>query len=487
MTHKEKYFVSAFLIIYVIRLIVIGFMGLMPQDAYYYFYSEHLAMSYFDHPPMVAYMLKFFSLFFGKSVFVVKLTDFLVTLFSFFSFYYLCNLFLSKNKAMQTTLLFGTTFIVTLLSINTTPDVPLILFWILSLIALFKAVFENKLVFWILSGILMGLAFDSKYTGLFLLFGLFTFLLFSKKHRKFLFSKEILLTVLFFLITISPIFIWNYQNDWLSFKFQSTDRVSSGFNLSPKLFFGNIGTQMLLLMPILFGAIFFSFYKLGKKSYFNKRLPEEKILFLISFSLPIIAFFFLISSVYWVKINWIIPGYLAAIILTGRYLSEKAVRIQLISSIFLHVLFFILIVFYPINIKSDDTWYGWEKLTEEVKLLKKDRPDSFIFSDDGYKTSAVLNFYLNENVYAGNVVGKNGLQFSIVYKDLSFLESKNALFLDSDKKLKSESKSNKTPEELVPYFDSIIELEPILIKNDNGVLLRKFYVFECKNYKINSN
>ena len=83
-----KFLLLGLIAIYVIRLIVNQMMGLMPQDAYYYFYSEHLALSYFDHPPMVAYMLKAFSLVFGKSVAAVKLTDFIVTLFSFIGFYY---------------------------------------------------------------------------------------------------------------------------------------------------------------------------------------------------------------------------------------------------------------------------------------------------------------------------------------------------------------------------------------------------------------
>ena len=61
------------------RLLFLPFMGMMPQDAYYYFYSEHLSLSYFDHPPMVAYMLYLFSLVFGKSVITIKLADFVIT------------------------------------------------------------------------------------------------------------------------------------------------------------------------------------------------------------------------------------------------------------------------------------------------------------------------------------------------------------------------------------------------------------------------
>ena len=84
---KNKGILLAFIGLYLVRLLLTPTMGLMPQDAYYYYYSEHLALSYFDHPPMVAYMLHFFSLLFGKSVVAIKLTDFLVTLGTLFSFF----------------------------------------------------------------------------------------------------------------------------------------------------------------------------------------------------------------------------------------------------------------------------------------------------------------------------------------------------------------------------------------------------------------
>lgn len=456
----------------------------MPQDAYYYFYSEHIDLSYFDHPPMVAYMLKLFSTIFGKSVSILKLADFITTLFSFAGFYYLSTFFLSKTKAFKTAAFYATTLMLTILSINTTPDVPLIFFWTLSLIALYKAVFENKLLFWILSGILIGLTFDSKYTGLFLLFGLVIFLVFSKKHRHFLFSKEILLTIVFFIITISPIFIWNIQNDWISFKFQSSERASSilDFNFTPELFFGNLGTQMMMLIPFLYLGMIYMFYKIGRKIITKRNLPNDKTLFLLSFSIPIIAFFFSLSFFYWVKLNWMMPGYIAAIILVGHYLNKKVLTYQWITSLVLHILLLIQIVFYPFNVTSDDTWYGWEELATEVGELKKSYPDSFIFSNDNYKTSAVLNFYMEKDIYAGNVIGKNALQFSIVHPDLSSLKGRDALFLDSEKRFKNIEKSNEIPDELKAYFEEITELDPIIIRDKKGNPKRKFFIYKCRNY-----
>ena len=420
-------------------------------------------------------------------MFAVKLTDFLMTLCSFFGFYYLGSLFLSKHKLNRTALFYGSTLLLTVISINTTPDVPLIFFWTLSLIAMYKAVFEHKLLYWILSGILMGLSFDSKYTAVFLLFGFLLFIGLSKNHRRFLFSRELFLTLLFFLITISPIFIWNMEHDLISFKFQSSARASSvdGYSLEPILFLGNLATQMFLLLPVLFVGIMIVFYKSGIKFIKKRKLPDEKTLFLLSFAVPIIGFFFAISTIYWVKLNWIMPGYITAIVLAGRYLKEKALGYQIVVSLVFHVLLFIQIAFYPFNITSDDTWFGWEELSEEVNDLSKRFPDSFVFSDDGYKTTAVLNFYLDQQIYAGNIIGKHALQYSVIDTDLSLLAGNNALYIDSDKRFKTLDKSNKVPELLNQYFDKIVELEPIIIRNKKGEAIRKFFVYQCQGYSLN--
>lgn len=480
----QKLFIG-FLAIYLIRLLIVFTMGIMPQDAYYYLYSEHLDFSYFDHPPMVAYMLRLFSLVLGKSVVAIKLADFIVTLLSLIAFYRLARYFLSEKQAVRASLFYGATLLVTVLSINTTPDVPLILFWTLALIFSYKALFEGELKYWIAAGFLMGLSFISKYTGLVLLFGFFAFLLFSESHRKYLFSKKSLLLLAFFAIGIFPVVYWNYSNDWISFTFQTADRAESinEFKLHPELFLGELATQLMLLIPFLFVGMNVIVFKIILRMSRKRALPNEKHLFLLIFSLPIILFFIAVSLVYWVKLNWIMPGYISAIILVTAFLSQKVLRGQIITSLVLHVLLAVQIVFYPVSVKSDDTWFGWERFSQQVEERMNQHPNSFLFADDNYKTSAVLNFYLDRKIYAGNMVGRNGKQFSILDPDLSHLEGSDAIFIDTDKRFKHVEKSEEIPEKLLPYFDRVVELDPILVGKEGQEPLRKFLVYKCYGYK----
>ena len=482
---KQYPFITILFAFQLFRLLLLPFFGLMPQDAYYTFYGEHLALSYFDHPGMIGYLLRLFITIFGKYVFVIKLTNFVVTSATLFAFYNLAGLFLSKRKQNLAIALFGSTFLVSVISTISTPDVPLLLFWTLSLIAIYHAVFMRQKLAWPLAGLLMGLAFDSKYTAVLLQFGLILFLVFSNKYRKNLLSGWFWLAILISILVTFPVFYWNYQHNFVSFLFQSKTRTGdiSKFQLKPTLFLGTIGTQMFLLLPVAFcGLVLFAF-KFIKKVLFRWTLPSDEILFLLCFFLPGFLGFFLISPIYWVKINWMMPSYITGMVFLAVFIGTKSAKVNIWLAAILHVAFAIEVIFYPIQIKSDDTWFGWKQLAKRVEILQKSYPNTFIFSADGYKTSAELSFFLSQKIYAQNIFNQPALQFDYVGTNVLLLRGKNALFIDSDPGFHDLLKSTIVPPELKTYFNKIEQLEPIVIKNGNQNV-RKFWVYYCKGYQV---
>ena len=459
-------------------------MGLMPQDAYYYLYGQNLSLSYFDHPGMIGYILRLFTDVFGQSVFVVKFADFVITSFTILSFYKLASYFLSKQKLQRAIVLLVSTIFVSILSFNSTPDVPLLLFWTLSLICLYKAIFENKKLFWILGGIAMGLAFNSKYTALLLQIGLILFVVFSNKYRKLLLSPWLWISLIISVAVTFPVWYWNYQHEFASFAFQSSERTNSisKFKISPDYFFGAIGHQMFLLLPVLF-LIFITFtYKYIKRALLKFRIPQAKTLFLLAFFIPTFVGFFSLTPIYWVKLNWMMPSYITGIILAGMFINKRLLKIQIIFSIVFHVLVSLQILFYLVPIKSDDTWVGWKELALETEKLQEKYPNTFVFSEDHYKTAACLNFFMDDKVYAQNILGLPALHFDYLGDDLSVLNNQNAIFIDSDKRFKDNNKKGSQHELLNQYFDKVTELEPIIVKI-NGKESRKFWVFYCTNYQ----
>jgi len=467
------------------RLFLLPFMGLMPQDAYYYMYGQNLSLSYFDHPGIIGYILRIFTDVLGQSVFVVKFADFTITSLTIFSFYKLASLFLSKERLWRSMILVASTIFISIVSFNSTPDVPLLLFWTLSVLFLYKAIFQQKKWYWILGGIAMGLAFDSKYTALMLQIGLVAFLIFSNKYRKLFLSPWLWICLILSAVITFPVWWWNYQNEFASFAFQSSERTSSisKFEIKPKLFFGAIGHQLFLLLPILFSVFIVFSFKHIKKALIKFKLPSQNTLFLLAFFVPTFVGFFLITPIYWVKLNWMMPSYITGIIIAGMYISKKLLKIQVIISIVFHIAVASQVIFFFVPIKSDDTWVGWEELSIEVKKLQENYEEKpFLFSMDGYKTSAGLRFYLDQKVYAQNIIGLNALHFDYLNDDLQILKGTNALFIDSDKRFKNKLKKGAINEDVLKNFSTVRELQPIII-NEGTARSRKFWVFYCSNYQ----
>ena len=481
---KEKEFVYTLALFTLLRFLAVVFMGLMPQDAYYTYYADSLALSYFDHPPMVAYMIKFFLLFFGKSALSLHIADFIVTSFTLLFLYLLLKQILGMMQLKRGIILIVTAPVITILSINTTPDVPLLFFWSLSLLLLYKAIKSGEWYWWIFAGLTSGFAFDSKYTGIFLPAGLFLFLLVSKEHRKQLLSYKFFLYAVAVVVAVSPVVIWNIQNDFISLKYQSADRAAdlSSFKFNPALFPGFLGSQLLLALPVFLIATYASALLIIKK-FFKREKIEEHILFAASFAIPMLFAFTAISFVYWVKINWIMPVFLSATVLAATYIkNDKIIRWQTLFSVIVHMALLVQVIWAPVKIKSDDTWLGWEELASKVDILEKENPSKFIFSDNSYKISAVLNFYSDQHIYAGNVIGKFAFQFALDNKDLSHLNGKDAIYVTSDRFRRKNLRSSTIEQLLETHFQTATLLDSLIVKDHRGTEIRRFYFYNCDNY-----
>ncbi len=466
------------------RLLLIPFLGLMPQDAYYFYYGQHLDWSYFDHPGMIGYLLRFSNELLGTHVWAIKLTDFTISSLSLWAFYTLAKCFLSSYKSLLASFVLASSVLWSMLSFNSTPDVPLFLFWTLSLLFYYKAIKSNHWSHWLLAGILSGLAFNSKYTALLIPFGIVAFLAFSKDHRSKFLKPHFWTSLLLFCIVSFPVIFWNIQNDFISFGFQTAER-SSAMGLSsnsPRLLFGFLASQMLLIYPVVFILLSALVFKYTKRFLVKLKLPSTPVLFLLSFCIPTFLGFFLLSPLYWIKINWLVPSYISGIILITMVYKSKWFKVHFYSSAILILVIAIEVILKPIPIKSDDTFIGWEPLAKEVQQLIKSHPNDFVFSLDNYKTTAALQFYIpTTTIYNKNIVGLQSLQYSIT-QNTEELTTKNAWLIDSEPQFKNDLPSSKIPKEVIGFFENVEIEQPILIKDKNGITIRKFNVYKCYNY-----
>ncbi len=414
----------------IFRLLYIKSFNLCPDEAYYWDWSRNLSLSYYTHPPMVAYIIHIFTLLGRDSEFWVRLGAVILSLGVSILIYLLArDIFKSERIAFFSALFLNITLGFTIGALIITPDAPLVFFWMLSLYFLYKASERGNKSCWYFLGVAVGLGLLSKYTMFLFLPCALLFLLLSKKNGKWLKCKEPYLALVIALLIFTPVIVWNYQHDWVSFAKQLSHglgRKGSSF-LNLGIYFGS---QLGVVSPFLFFGLLWAMIKGLRLGVKEKR---DSLLLLSCFSLPIFLFFAFTSLRSKVEANWPAMGYLSAIVLLSGFLfaiEKKRKRISLLLLIFLTSLSFTILAhsfpLLPPKIKPVNQLYGWKELGKEVSKLKKEMPEeSFIFTPR-HQLAAEVAFYTNEKYQTYEMDSQYGKDYWV---NIDFLKGKDALFV----------------------------------------------------------
>lgn len=319
------------------------------DETYYYLYSVHLDWSYFDHPVLVALTTGLGPWLTGEvSQFTIRIgalilhTGSLVLL-------YLTSAKLFSTKAARLTLAIAT--IIPMFQIGfgvlTLPDNPLIFFWSASLYCAASEFFRQPSTqeyslsefaqskpsvsyhpsyrLTILS-ILVGLACLGKYHGFLLGLGLIGFCLTSPHHRRALLSPWAWLGLGLFFVTIFPIWFWNMQHDWVSFRFQLKRGVPRDeYNLLSVV--GVFLAHVAYLFPTLGLPLWWVSLRsalaqitqlFSQKSLTYGKDLEQKQLLILSVSLPLMVGFTLMGGYQQILPTWPMPGFWGVTLLLGQ-------------------------------------------------------------------------------------------------------------------------------------------------------------------------
>ncbi len=459
------------------RALLLPSFELVPQEAYYAFYARQPALSYFDHPPLLAWLLAAALGLFGHHSLAVRAVPFLLTLLTQAGFVLLARRFVPEGVG-RAALLFSTTGAVTLLSLVALPDAPLLCTWALALVSLALALFDAKRWAWPLAGLFMGLAFDAKYTGAALWLGLILFLLVSPQHRRLLRTAGPWLALGVAQLVALPVYVWNAQHGWVSFLFQTAGRAQTASGLGLRNLLGLLGSQAVLLLPPLLCALVLVAAR-GLKALVRRGLASEE-LFLLAFSLPVLGAGLFLSAVVLVKPNWLLPAYVSGVLWVARHTGRRLLTWNLACSALLHVLFILELLFYPVALRTDDTWVGWRALAQEVQA--RAGPGDFVFSADDYKTTAELLFYSDLEVYGRNVLGERALQYDYAGFDPVRLLGRDGLFIDSaPMDPEGQEPPGPVPLRLLRTFREV-RAESTIRLSFRGRPVRSFRVWRCFGY-----
>ena len=395
------------------RVFLNATMELHPDEAYYWMWTKHLQLSYFDHPPMIAYFIKLTTLF-SSSEFFVRFSGIIVSIVISFIIWALSKQLFKEEKIAAASVLLLNAYPLTMSgTVIITPDMPAFLFWALGVYFAWQIFRAQKPFYWYLLGLVFGLSLLSKYTAVFLAPCLLLYMLLTDE-KKWLKTIHPYLSSVLSAVIFMPVVIWNMQNEWISFRFQASHGLKGYDSFGGILEY--LGGQMLVLSPFawligIWAAMLFCFTKTREK------------LFLGLMSFPIIAFFCLTSFKHAAAPNWPVLAYFTfTIALSAYFLDGKKWKHYLWAFVFgfsfllsmlatAHARFSVI----PMEklskewARTDATnwFYGWEALANKIK----EYPGTKLILTPSHTLAATIDYYLNSkketaSVFADPTIGR---------------------------------------------------------------------------------
>ena len=360
-SYSKKVFLLI-IVFLVLRIVTGSVLELGNDESYYWLYSKHLQWNYFDHPPMIALWLRIFTLnglLFDYEIFL-RLGSVVSCACSTWFVYKAVAEIKSERAGWFAACIFNTSLYAGIVAgVLIMPDSPQLFFWTFCLWQIAKLMTnEDSWATWLLFGISAGLCSMSKIHGGFIWIGVALYVI--CRHRAWLRNPKLYVALLVSLVIISPVLFWNFQYDFVTWKFHSARIVpleSSGVRGN---FFTVFIEQIFITNPFVFFLILPLISTLWKR---NKLQPALVVYNFIA--LPLIFSLFIISIFREVWYHWSGPAYVSLIPYAAIRLAEHNPKKDFPRLIKYATAFFLFIlVAWPLTIHFFPGTYGSHKKEE---------------------------------------------------------------------------------------------------------------------------
>jgi hypothetical protein len=366
------------------------------DEAYYFLYSKHLDWGYFDHPPMVALLVRISSSFFNGNLGVRFITVLLQILTLILIWLQLEKKIGVNRSAFFFFIISASLVMFTVYGFTTTPDAPLLFFTALFLYGYKQFLINGNWAFTLLISITMAALIYSKYQGV-LVIG---FVIMS--NIRLLLNSKFLIAIVLALALCIPHFYWQYTNGFPSFKYQLVSR-SEPFKWDYTLEY--LPNQLAAFNPFTFAAVLYVLFKYKPVQKF-----ERAQYFVI---LGFILFFWITTFRGHAEPQWTVAASVPIIILLNNKLAiddklRNYVQKFVAGSLFLILIARILLVTSLLPAKLG--LWGKETQYRAIEKIAKDKPVIFTGS---YQDPSLYTFFTGKPATVISSLTTRQTQFDI--------------------------------------------------------------------------
>jgi 4-amino-4-deoxy-L-arabinose transferase-like glycosyltransferase len=282
--------------------------------------SRVMEWGYYEHPPMIAWLLRALTSIVGDSEWALEGIAIFLNLLILFGMYAVgASVFGIRAAA------FG------LIAADTTPffiggtplvhiDQPLLLFWLAALWTLLRYQKTGNRRWLLAMGVLAGLGALSKYTMVLFYLSALAFILGVKERRRELLNPYVYAAGVLSLLVFSPVLIWNAQHDWVSILFQLKKGAGGQAEIPGKHLLEFTLGWVMLFSPVMVAAGFIWLWRRWR----TEGLPDTGATLLLAQWITPVAFFSLaMIPGSFPDPQYVNVGFVSFFMLLGREIEQR--------------------------------------------------------------------------------------------------------------------------------------------------------------------
>ena len=206
------------------------------DEGYHYLYTVHPDWSYFDHPPMLMLVARLGMAAFGGWIHPLSLRIGFILMFvgSTWIMFRWTSRWFGESAGYHAALALNLSAYYTAAAGSfVLPDGPFLFFALLTMWRVSEALVgvPDRVLPWVWVGLACAGAMLSKYHAVFLPMGTLVYVVATPSARRVLKTPGPYIAASVALLGAAPALYWNSQHDWISFLFQGSRAVGSGFRL----------------------------------------------------------------------------------------------------------------------------------------------------------------------------------------------------------------------------------------------------------------
>ena len=388
-----------------IKLWVFVAMPPIGDEAYYWIWGQHPDLSYFDHPPLHAWLLGLISQILGWNLYALRSLTWVTLGITAWIYWYWSKRLAPENPALyfwRSAVLYLASLLFLSMGSISFHDHLLIALCLAS--GHFMVLFAERYLrdgtgfsLLYLGAFLLGLATLTKYNAVFLGVAFLGFLLFEPGMRRSLLTPHPWLAALLSVAVQTPVFWWNLVEGFASYRFHLAERWTDPQQAGP----GQLGVYLVVTLINLSPIVA---YATARLTIYRARAGFESLakhlamwLLGISSAAMVVLAFFVPVFFYWSIVGFVLIIPLLGLILTRPWLVYLHAAYGIVLGLFLLVNQTLVPV--PTLLGGfhwvTSSMYGWDEVADKVKALEAEHPDAFL-ATTVYTTAAQLGFALKD-------------------------------------------------------------------------------------------